>query len=158
MPYVVAPRGMLVGDLIERKSKVLKTLWIRLFERANLAGAAAIHVTSELERAELENLGIPVRRVAVIANGIDAPPLSEPSPGPASSAMPYVLSLGRINWKKGLDRLIAAMRFVPDAELLIAGNDEENYQPRLEAMVRELRLSARGFDSWVRFRMPRNGA
>jgi glycosyltransferase involved in cell wall biosynthesis len=57
--------------------------------------------------------------------------------------MPYVLSLGRINWKKGLDRLIAAMRFVPNAELLIAGNDEENYQPRLEAMVRELRLSAR---------------
>jgi glycosyltransferase involved in cell wall biosynthesis len=143
VPYVVAPRGMLVGDLIERKSKVLKTLWIRLFERANLAGAAAIHVTSELERAELENLGIPVGRVAVIANGIDVPELAELSPDLAPAPTPYVLSLGRINWKKGLDRLIAAMNYVPDAELLIAGNDEEKYQPRLEAMVRELRLAAR---------------
>jgi glycosyltransferase involved in cell wall biosynthesis len=143
VPYVVAPRGMLVGELIERKSKVLKTLWIRLFERANLAVAAAIHVTSELERAELENLGIPVARVAVIANGIDVPELTEGSTGPAAAPMPYILSLGRINWKKGLDRLVAAMRYVPDAELLIAGNDEENYQPRLEAMVRDLGLAAR---------------
>ncbi|MFZ0422334.1 MAG: glycosyltransferase [Xanthobacteraceae bacterium] len=143
VPYVVAPRGMLVGDLIERKSKVLKTLWIRLFERANLAGAAAIHVTSELERAELENLGIPVRGVAVIANGIDVPELTEASPESAALPLPYILSLGRISWKKGLDRLIAAMSYVPDAVLLIAGNDEENYQPQLEAMVRDLKLSAR---------------
>jgi glycosyltransferase involved in cell wall biosynthesis len=143
VPYVVAPRGMLVGDLIERKSRVMKTLWIKLFERANLAGAAAIHVTSELERTELENLGIPVGRVAVIPNGIDAPPLTEPSVESTTAPMRYILSLGRINWKKGLDRLIAAMSFVPDAELLIAGNDEENYQPRLEAMVRDLGLSAR---------------
>jgi glycosyltransferase involved in cell wall biosynthesis len=143
VPYVVAPRGMLVGDLIERKSKVLKTLWIRLFEHANLASAAAIHVTSELERTELENLGIPVGRVAVIPNGIDVPEWTEPSPETTAAPVPYILSLGRINWKKGLDRLIAAMNYVPGAELLIAGNDEENYQPRLEAMVRELGLSAR---------------
>jgi glycosyltransferase involved in cell wall biosynthesis len=143
VPYVLAPRGMLVGDLIERKSKVLKTLWISLFERTNLTAAAAIHVTSELERSELENLGIPVRHVAVIANGIDAPELTELPPEPAVAPMPYILSLGRINWKKGLDRLIAAMSYVPDAELLIAGNDEENYQPILEAMVRDLCLSGR---------------
>ncbi len=143
VPYLVAPRGMLVGDLIERKSRMLKTLWIRLFERRTLAGAAAVHVTSELEGEELEHLGIPLRRVAVIANGIDVPELTESSLEPAAAPMPYVLSLGRINWKKGIDRLIAAMSFVPDAELLIAGNDEEDYQPRLEAMVRDLGLSAR---------------
>jgi glycosyltransferase involved in cell wall biosynthesis len=143
VPYVLAPRGMLVGDLIERKSRVLKTLWIKMFERANLIGAAAVHVTSRLERVEFEKFDIPVRRVTVIANGIDAPELTEPARRSATGQKPYVLSLGRINWKKGLDRLIAAMTYVPDAELLIAGNDEENYRPQLETMIRNLHLSAR---------------
>jgi glycosyltransferase involved in cell wall biosynthesis len=46
-----------------------------------------------------------------------------------------VLFLGRLNWKKGLDRLIPAMAQVRDADLLIAGNDEENYRPELEAVA-----------------------
>lgn len=141
VPYVLAPRGMLVGDLIERKSWLPKTAWIRLFERANLAGAAAIHVTSDLEKTEFAKLGIPVQRVVVVANGIEPPDLLQPCNRPAVVQKPYVLSLGRINWKKGLDRLIAAMAYVPNANLLIAGNDEEGYRPRLETMAREMNLS-----------------
>lgn len=141
VPYVLAPRGMLVGDLIERKSRLLKTTWIRMFERANVGGAAAIHVTSELELAELTKLGLPVRRVVIVANGIELPSAVRPNQHPATGQRPYVLSLGRINWKKGLDRLIAAMAYIPNADLLIAGNDEEDYQPRLETMVRDLNLS-----------------
>ena len=49
---------------------------------------------------------------------------------------PYVLFLGRLNWKKGLDRLIPAMQQVTNVDLLIAGNDEENYRPELEALAR----------------------
>ena len=49
---------------------------------------------------------------------------------------PYVLFLGRVNWKKGLDRLIPAMREVANADLLIVGNDEENYQSELEMLAR----------------------
>jgi glycosyltransferase involved in cell wall biosynthesis len=143
VPYVLAPRGMLVGSLIERKSRLLKTAWIKLFERANVTGAAAVHVTSELEQAELAKLGLAARHVAVVANGIDLPDPIQPCLRRAPARHSYVLSLGRINWKKGLDRLIAAMVYAPDADLLIAGNDEENYQPRLEAQVRELGLSAR---------------
>lgn len=152
VPYVLAPRGMLVGNLIERKSRLLKTAWIRLFERANVAGAAAIHVTSELERDELAKLGIPARRVAVVANGIELPDLMRPAARLAAARSSYVLSLGRLNWKKGLDRLVRAMASVPGVDLLIAGNDEENYQPRLEAMVRELNMSSR-----VRFLGPVHG-
>src|SRR5213078_2831497 len=32
---------------------------------------------------------------------------------------------------KGLDRLIEAMRLLPEARLIIAGNDEENYRATL---------------------------
>ena len=57
VPYVLAPRGMLVADLIQRKSSLLKRAWIELFERRNLAGAAAIHVTSDVEAEEIRALG-----------------------------------------------------------------------------------------------------
>jgi glycosyltransferase involved in cell wall biosynthesis len=156
VPYVLAPRGMLVGDLIARKSRLAKTAWIELFERANVASAAAVHVTSELEKTELAKLGIPARQVVVVANGVDPPDLTRVFSRPAITKSPYVLSLGRINWKKGLDRLIRAMTYVPATELVIAGNDEENFRPRLETLARELGLAERihflgpvhGDDKW----------
>jgi glycosyltransferase involved in cell wall biosynthesis len=143
VPYVLAPRGMLVRDLIARKSRVMKSVWIKLFERGNVAGATAIHVTSDLERAELVELGLAVPRTIVVPNGIDIPDLAQPQVTMPATHRPYVLSLGRINWKKGLDRLLAAMAHVPDADVLIAGNDEENYRPRLEAIVHDLGLTDR---------------
>jgi glycosyltransferase involved in cell wall biosynthesis len=48
---------------------------------------------------------------------------------------PFLLFIGRINWKKGLDRLIAALPGIPDCHLVVAGNDEELYQPELEALA-----------------------
>jgi hypothetical protein len=48
-------------------------MWIRLVERSNVEHAAAIHLTSQLEAAELERFGWLLPRLAVIANGIDDP-------------------------------------------------------------------------------------
>lgn len=138
VPYVLCPRGMLVFDLIRRKSRLIKSVWIELFERRNLAGAAAIHVTSEIEEVELGRLGIRTQRIAVIPNGID-PPQELSIHGPTrlleELSHPFVLYLGRINWKKGLDRLISAMAHIPQTALVIAGNDEEDYRPQLEALA-----------------------
>lgn len=126
VPYVISPRGMLVPELIQRKSRIAKTAWINLIERRNMTHAAAIHFTSEQEHEDARRLGIPPARALVIPNGIDVAPLREEPRDPAT-----VLFLGRVNWKKGLDRLIAAIALVPDARLIIAGGDEENYIAKL---------------------------
>ena len=60
IPYVLSPRGMLVKDLIERKSRLLKTSWIRLVEKKNIEQAAAVHVTSTKEASELEKFSFDV--------------------------------------------------------------------------------------------------
>src|SRR5262245_18790017 len=53
VPYLISPHGMLVKDLIRRRSRYTKSAWIHLVEKFNLEHASALHVTSELELAEL---------------------------------------------------------------------------------------------------------
>lgn len=145
VPYVITPRGMLMRDVISRKSRWVKTAWIHCFERKSLAAAAAVHVTAELEGTELRALRLPARHIACIPNGVDLPRVHLPLAEGPYNGLPerYVLFLSRISWKKGLDRLITAWQWVPDVPLVIAGNDDEGYQPRLQELARSLGVADR---------------
>jgi glycosyltransferase involved in cell wall biosynthesis len=55
VPYVLSPRG--VRDLIGRRSWLAKSAWIQIIERSNVKQAAAVHLTSPLEAAELQRFG-----------------------------------------------------------------------------------------------------
>lgn len=145
LPYVLAPRGMLNAGLIRRKAHFIKTAWIALFERKNIERAAMIHVTSQLESTELAKLKFKLPLVSCVPNGIEGCPNLVTAGGPDSSQMkdPYVLFLGRINWKKGLDRLLRAWKSVPTARLVVAGNDEDAYIPELQKIVREEGIASR---------------
>ena len=138
--YVLSPRGMLVRELIRRKSWFFKTCWIQMIERKNLQKAAALHVTSNVEAEALTGFSFWMPPATVIANGVDLPQkwtrdeLSE-DVRVVTKMKRYVLYLGRINWKKGLDRLLCSWKDVPGQQLVIAGNDEENYQEVLQGIV-----------------------
>lgn len=138
-PHVLSPRGMLVGDLIRRHGRMRKQAWMWLFERRTVERAAALHVTSELERRELAAIGWHLPATWTVPNGIDLP-------GAAAAAgrdPAHILFLGRISWKKGLDRLIRAMALVPEARLTIAGNDDEDLTPALERLAAEVGVQSR---------------
>jgi glycosyltransferase involved in cell wall biosynthesis len=141
VPYIISPRGMLVKELIRRKSRFAKTAWINLIEQRNLEAAAAIHVTSRTEADDVAQFGFRLKKIVIVPNGVDMP-LANPSENNVSTHIkeimekrPYLLFLGRVNWKKGLDRLIPALSYVPDIQLVIAGNDEENYKLVLETLA-----------------------
>jgi glycosyltransferase involved in cell wall biosynthesis len=146
VPYVVSPRGMLVPELVHRKSRLAKSAWIAAFERRNLAGAASVHMTADIEAEDFRRLRLRTRRIDVIPNGIELPadlPACAIGASVDSEKRPVVLSLGRINWKKGLDRLIRAIADVPQAELVIAGNDEDGLTPRLQELARQASVANR---------------
>jgi glycosyltransferase involved in cell wall biosynthesis len=147
VPYMLSPRGMLIKDLIGRRSRVAKSAWIRLIERSNVEHAAAIHLTSQLEAAELERFGWRLPRLAVIANGIDEP---MPSAGEIAADVeaiaaeqPLVLCLGRLSWKKGLDRLLSAFARTRAGKLAIVGPDDEGLAPQLVRLAEGLRIGDR---------------
>jgi glycosyltransferase involved in cell wall biosynthesis len=137
-PYVISPRGMLVRDLIDQKSRVVKSAWLRLVERRNFAHATAIHFTSQREWDDAREISIPLPAPFVVPNGIDLPPRLE-----IKRDDDTILVLGRINWKKGIDVLIESLAFVPDARLIVAGNDDEKYVPRLRELAERIGVANR---------------
>lgn len=137
VPYVVSPRGMLVPEMIAGRSTQAKHLWIRLFERRGLAGAQAIHVTSQSEAEGLRALGLDLAPVHVVANGVDAPS-SPASPADIERAWQgtptgrRVAMLARLDWTKGIDLAIEVVRGIPGAHMLIAGHDQIGLRATLE--------------------------
>lgn len=143
IPYVISPRGMLVPELIRRKSRWVKAAWIALVERANLEAAAAIHATSAVEARHLAGFGWKLPPIATIPHGVDDPPPPSSMPlssdiAAALSAGPSVLAFGRISWEKGLDRLIAALPQTPMARVVVAGDDADGSAAALAAQARAL--------------------
>jgi glycosyltransferase involved in cell wall biosynthesis len=147
VPYVLSPRGMLIKDLIARRSRLAKSAWIRLIEKSNIEHAAAIHLTSQLEGAELERFGWRLSRLSVIANGVDEP-LARPTEVAADinaivAEQPLVLFLGRLSWKKGLDRLLLAFARTRVGKLAITGTDDERLALQLVRLAEGLRIADR---------------
>lgn len=150
VPYVLSPRGMLIKEMIQRRNWLAKTAWIELIERRNVEQAAAIHVTSDLEKTELERFGWRLPPVAMIPNGVDAPAtypdsveISADVRALSATPGPHILSFGRISWKKGLDRLLHAFAYIEGGTLAIVGTDDENLVPKLSTLARDLKIADR---------------
>lgn len=149
VPYVVSPRGMLVPALMQARGRWRKRAWMLAAERRTLERAAALHATSDLEAEEAARLGLSLPPVFVIPNGIDPAPWNgdmealSPPVRALLTAGPFALFLGRLSWKKGLDRLIPALAHAPGVTLAVAGNDEENLTVGLERLARDFGVAER---------------
>lgn len=138
---IISPRGMLMPDLVRGKSRLVKLTWIALQERANLAGAAAIHVTAASETDGLRALGLSLAPIVQLSNGVAVPTAL---PDAASIKTVWgdvppgrrVAFLGRLGWNKGIDMAIAAVRAHPEAVIKLAGHDEIGLRGQLEPWLR----------------------
>jgi len=140
VPYVVSPRGMLVEDLINAKSSLVKRAWISLFERHTIESASAVHLTSDVEARELDTLGFRIRRAVVIPNGIDL----EQRAARTNDRARYILFLGRLNWKKRPSVLIEALRELPDEwSAVFAGPSDPGMNKELRSLADRLGVSER---------------
>jgi glycosyltransferase involved in cell wall biosynthesis len=113
LPYLLRPLGTLdPADL--QKKRQLKRLYAALLERPNLAGAAAIHFTSDQEAKLSQRFGV-VTRDLVLPLGVDLPSVDLAAVATVRSQwsidreVPLLLFLSRIDPKKGLDLLLPAL-------------------------------------------------
>ncbi len=114
LPYILRPLGTLdPADL--RKKKQLKQIYAAIIERQNLAGAAAIHFTSEQEAKISERFGVSTPDL-VIPLGVKQQENRKEEDGDIVRQqfnipvdIPLVLFMSRIDPKKGLNLLIPAL-------------------------------------------------
>ena len=137
VPYVVRPLGTLERLGMQQHKPLLKRISFPLIERRMLARAAAVHFTSERERAEAAELGVRERCVT-LPTGIDLSAYAQlPAPGWLAARARHlagrtvVLFLSRLDPKKGLDLLLPAFaalrRRDPNVALVIAGDGEPQF-------------------------------
>jgi glycosyltransferase involved in cell wall biosynthesis len=133
IPYVVTPHGMLDPWSLAQK-RLKKCIALKLGYRGILNRAAFLHLLNRDEERLLRPLGL-TTAVEIVPNGIAPQEFIElPDPGafrgmhPEVGSAPYVLFLGRLHYKKGLDILASAFAAIagkhPEVRLVVAGPDE----------------------------------
>jgi glycosyltransferase involved in cell wall biosynthesis len=130
VPYVFEPLGMFQPRL---RKVALKRLLDSTLYRGVARGAAAVVVASERERKDAIAGGVPAEKVVVRGNGFPDP-AEKLGSDPAGvrpllgipDEAPLLLYVGRIAAGKGIDHLLAAVRELPDAHLVIAGPDDRH--------------------------------
>ena len=150
VPYIVRPLGNLDPWSLKRHAWRKQAL-MRLGVERLLTGADAMHYTTD-EEMRLAESGLSLPRGVIVPLGIDEACFRERCPSPA----PYVLSLGRLDEKKGIDRLIGAVHHVAarnpasDWSVVIAGDGDPRYVSRLRQLAQNGPGSGRmRFCGWV---------
>jgi glycosyltransferase involved in cell wall biosynthesis len=150
-PYVLEPMGMFRPII---RSIRLKRLYHVTLGRRMLNGASRVIATSEQEREELLQEGVPDEKIIVRRNGIDVP-AEFPSLGgfrnrwDISKDVKLVLFLGRLVSKKSPDLMLEAFSRWQrsstgsrNSVLVMAGPDEgDGFRQHLEAQAKRIGLN-----------------
>lgn len=92
------------------------------YERALGQAVDRVIAQCQDEVQELIRMGVPRAQVAVIPSGVDGRLFTARGPAVArDDDRPRILTVSRLVERKGLQDIIAAMRFVPDAECVVIG-------------------------------------
>ena len=131
VPYLIRPLGTLDPWSMKQKSWRKRLFW-SLAGESMLGGAAAVHYTSQAEKAATEEL-LDVNHGEVIPLGIEAIADSAKGVRRDRSSNPYVLVMSRLHPKKALDVLIDAFIALMRREnfarwrLIIAGDGPSDH-------------------------------
>lgn len=154
LPYILRPLGTLDPADLHKKRR-LKQLYAGLWERPNLAGAAAIHFTSQREANVSKRFGLLTPEL-ILPLGVTSPSSgflpahAEPQEQTTSSSSatirrqlgisddtPLLLFLSRLDRKKGLDLLLPALELLLQRgcpfHFVLAGSNSQD--PAYEAAI-----------------------
>jgi glycosyltransferase involved in cell wall biosynthesis len=137
LPYILRPLGTLdPADL--KKKRALKQIYATLFERANIAGAAALHFTSDQEAKVSDRFGA-LTRDLILPLGVTIPTPLPVRANCNSSLSPTLLFMSRIDPKKGLDLLLPALEQLlaegVSFKFILAGGNPQD--PRYEKQIHD---------------------
>jgi glycosyltransferase involved in cell wall biosynthesis len=145
IPLVITSHG---GDVRAGNARLRKPGMRPRFEQAIRSADALISIGRFTTEGFLQ-LGADATKIHDIPNGVDLTPFAAPvhrPPDLSDEIHPgaYLLFIGRLARRKGLDVLLNALALLPRAagiELVIAGSGDE--QESIEQLIQQLRLTDR---------------
>lgn len=133
---VISPRGMLDPAALCFSRFKKRLAWLA-FQRATMKATDLLHVTSEMELADVRAFGLQMP-ATIVPNGIDLPEIIE---SPRERSIVYI---GRLHEKKGLENLIDAWARLeanfPEWRLDIYGPGQPDYVKALSDRIKSNRL------------------
>jgi glycosyltransferase involved in cell wall biosynthesis len=152
LPYILRPLGTLdPADL--QKKKRLKQIYATLLEGRNLAGAAALHFTSDQEAKISERFGSISRDIVLplgvkpVTQNLQARQAVRQKYG-VPDDRPLILFMSRLDPKKGFDLLIPALQQLAaeqDFQFVLAGSNSQDpdYERQIETQIQQAGLAER---------------
>lgn len=152
-PYIQTPHGMLADwSVVQKKTK--KDIYFAMFGAKLLEGAALVHTTAqaELDQSQKRHPRTPGVVVPLVFDLEPYRTLSGPGPARAGlplpdPAVPSLLYLSRLHYKKRPDLLIAAgarlREMGEDFRVVIGGPCDEAYDAQLRAYARQVKMEDR---------------
>lgn len=146
-PYVISPRGSLYPQALNGNSSTFKRWSLRIRLLKDLNAAACIHCTCKDEMLFCRSIGIN-SPIAIIPNPIEIKEYQK-----KKDSIFRLGYLGRVHPRKKIEKLIYAWKEIGnninDAELVIIGSDNAEYEQFLKNEVKRLRLENVRFIGFV---------
>ena len=141
-PLVIRPFGTLSRYTFSRRS-TLKKLYFRVLDQPALREASAVHFTTEAEQVEAQR-----HPLSLTGRSHIVPPPWRGNLENVNQAEktkhPTVLFMSRLHPKKNVSGLLNAWKSVsaeyPEAELIVAGNGDDDYVEMLQDQVSNLNI------------------
>src|SRR5205085_6022950 len=93
-------------------------------EREIAQGVARVLASCTDEVRELVSMGAPRAHIDVVPSGVDHTHFSPEGPSAPRGERHRLLAVGRLVPRKGVDDAIVALRWLPEAELVVAGGPD----------------------------------
>tara|TARA_B110000503_G_scaffold143581_1_gene246015 strand:+ start:7440 stop:8615 length:1176 start_codon:yes stop_codon:yes gene_type:complete len=154
IPYVIRPHGSLDSFLINRKRRLLKKLFIYLFEKKNFKYASAIQFSCLLEEEKASKFISYWKKSIIVPEGIEQNKASN-VPNTNNNKLKFlkdknifkILFLGRFHEKKGIELLLNAFSQATQKNialhLVLAGTGDIEYVEKIKKLIEELNISHR---------------
>jgi glycosyltransferase involved in cell wall biosynthesis len=149
VPYLNQPHGLLCQWSLQQGA-LKKRLYLQTIERANLNHSRGLQLTTEMERREVQALGLQVP-TEVVPLGLDLASVIPQARQRLRSQLnlpdgePIILFLSRLHPKKGLDYLITALGQLKSQPFtfVIAGNGAPSYEQEITQWIEQAGIQDR---------------
>jgi glycosyltransferase involved in cell wall biosynthesis len=140
-PYILSPRGTIYAETIAHRSARIKKLYYTIIAGIPVRKANLLHFTTQDEADKVTKSLKLTNPYVTIFNGLSIP---LPQNTTRLTASPYILFIGRLDKKKGLDLLVKSFALClhqfPEYKLIIAGPDNEGYLKTIQNLCLQLHI------------------